>query len=151
MTVERTPTQSLRHSAEATAGAPRPIRPIEVSVADVLRQVDSTMHMRSGEWLQAAIDAGQGLDIIDLRAEAAYRKGHIQGSVRVALSELPDRVEAFASRAHDVVCVCNGSVQSAMAVVYLRTIGFERAFNLSGGLSAWERQGRPLEVSLGAD
>lgn len=34
--------------------------------------------------------------------------------------------------------------QSAMAVVFLRTAGYE-AFNLSGGISSWERQGRPLE------
>jgi rhodanese-related sulfurtransferase len=34
-----------------------------------------------------------------------------------------------------------------MAVVFLRTLGYKSAFNLSGGLSARERQGRPLEVS----
>ena len=65
----------------------------------------------------------------------------------MALSALPDEVEGLASRVREVVCVCSGSVQSAMAVVYLRTIGFERAYNLSGGMSSWERQGRPLEAS----
>jgi len=132
-------------AAEA-ATPPRPA-PTATSVADVLRQVDSTMFMRSADWLVEARQSGRPLVVLDLRAEAAWRKGHIPGSVRVSLSELPDRYEALVPGAHEVVCVCNGSVQSAMAVVFLRSVGFESVFNLSGGMSGWERQGRPIEAS----
>jgi rhodanese-related sulfurtransferase len=124
-----------------------PLAPGATSAADVLRQVDSTLFMKTSDWLAQAIEAGRDLLVLDLRAVAAYRKGHIRGSVQVSLHELPDRIEALAARKREVVCVCNGSVQSAMAVVFLRTAGFESAFNLSGGMSAWERQGRPLEDS----
>lgn len=123
----------------ATVRVPAP------SVADVLRGVDATMYMRSAEWLQEALDAGRELTVLDLRATAAFSLGHIPGAVQVLLSELPDRIEALATPSRTVVCVCNGSVQSAMAVVFLRTLGFQQAFNLSGGMSAWERQGRPIE------
>lgn len=120
---------------------------VAMSAADVLRRVDSTMFMRGGDWLQESMATGGEPAIIDLRAERAYQQGHIKGSVHIPLQELPDRIESVASRAREVVCVCNGSVQSAMAVVFLRTLGYQRAFNLSGGMSAWERQGRPLAAS----
>jgi rhodanese-related sulfurtransferase len=68
-------------------------------VADVLRNVDTSMFMRTADWLQA----------------------------QMASDERPIIV--------------------ATAVVFLRTLGHQKAFNLSGGLSAWERQGKPLETS----
>jgi len=117
-----------------------------LSVADVLRGVDSTMFMRSGDWLQEAMASGRAPAIIDFRAASTYQKGHIEGSLNISLGELPDRVESMVPKSRDVVCVCNGSIQSAMAVVFLRTLGYKSAFNLSGGLSAWERQGRPLAL-----
>ncbi len=124
-----------------------PLAPGATSAADVLRRVDSTLFMKTSDWLAQAIEAGRDLLVLDLRAAASYRKGHIRGSIQISLHELPDRIEALAARTREVVCVCNGSVQSAMAVVFLRTAGFESAFNLSGGMSAWERQGRTLETS----
>ncbi len=129
--------------------APLGAAAVEMSAADVLRRVDSTLFMRTADWLAQAIESERDLLVIDLRAAAAYQKGHIRGSVRVPINELPDRIEALAPTSREVVCVCNGSIQSAMAVVFLRTLGFQNAFNLSGGMSAWERQGRPQDASLG--
>jgi rhodanese-related sulfurtransferase len=128
--------------------ASRPAAGAEVSAAEVLRSVDASMFMRSGDWLQAAMAEGRKLVVIDLRARGAYEKGHIPGSVHITLNGLPDAAASLPPRTHEVICVCNGSVQSAMAVVFLRTLGYQNAFNLSGGLSAWERQGRRLETSL---
>ncbi len=119
-----------------------------MSPGDVLRGVDATMFMRSADWLQEAMAAGQAPAIIDLRGEDAYRRAHIPGSMHIPLPDLPDRIESAVPRSRPVVCACNGSIQSAMAVVFLRTLGYKSAFNLSGGLSAWERQGRPLVTSM---
>jgi uncharacterized metal-binding protein/rhodanese-related sulfurtransferase len=118
---------------------------VPMRAADVLRSADATMFMRTTDWLQAAIDAGRPPVIIDLRSESAYEQGHIPGSMNTSLAALPDRIDGNIPRDREVICVCNGSVQSAMAVIFLRTIGYQNALNLSGGYSAWERQGRPVE------
>jgi rhodanese-related sulfurtransferase len=117
----------------------------EISVADVLRGVDASVFMRDAAWLQDAIASGRAPLVIDLRAENAYRAGHIPGSLAVSLRQLPDRFDTRTPREREVVCVCGGSIQSAMAVVYLRTLGYTNVFNLSGGISAWERTGLPLD------
>ncbi len=122
-----------------------PSMPGTISVADVLRGVDASVFMRDAAWLEEAIASGRAPLIIDLRAESAYRAGHIPGSVTVSLRELPDRFDTRTPRERELVCVCGGSVQSAMAVVYLRTLGYPNVYNLSGGISAWERTGRPIE------
>jgi rhodanese-related sulfurtransferase len=118
-----------------------------ISVADVLRNVDTNLFMCTGDWLQAQLATDAPPSIVDLRDENSFRKGHIAGSLHIPLRSLPDKAEAALRADSTVVCVCNGSVQSAMAVVFLRTVGYKKAFNLSGGLSAWERQGKPLETS----
>lgn len=117
-----------------------------MELAEVLRTIDATMFMRGADWLQEALASSRDLVVLDLRAEAAFARGHLAGSVRVGISELPDRLDLVGPSPREVVCVCNGSVQSAMAVVFLRTQGYT-AFNLSGGVSSWERQGRPLVSS----
>jgi rhodanese-related sulfurtransferase len=125
--------------------------PGTISVADVLRGVDGSVFMRDAAWLDDAIASGRAPLIIDLRAESAFLAGHIPGSIAVSLRQLPDQFDTRTPREREIVCVCGGSIQSAMAVVYLRTLGYPNVFNLSGGISAWERTGRPLCPTPGMD
>jgi rhodanese-related sulfurtransferase len=76
-----------------------------MSVADVLRNMDTSMFMRTGDWLAGEMAAGQAPVVIDLRDQGAFNRGHIAGSVHIPLRELPDQVETRIARASAVVCV----------------------------------------------
>lgn len=114
-------------------------------VAEVLRSLPMAELMKGGAWLQARLQEGDDLLLLDLRGAGAFDAGHIAGSVRVSLHELPDGVEMLvARRSQTVVCICNGSVQSALAAVLLRSEGLANSHALSGGYSGWVREGRPV-------
>lgn len=114
--------------------------------AEVLMNLDHTMAMKQKEWLLEKITAGAPVDIIDLRSYSAWEKAHIPGSRQASIQELAENYTALLPDTfRDVIIVCNGSVQSAMAVVFLRTEGYENSYNLSGGFSGWQRAEFPIE------
>lgn len=115
------------------------------TAADVLRELDNKMGMISQDVLLEWLESGKRVDIIDLRSIDAWATSHIKGSKQILIQELPDKFdELLPDRNKRVVCICNGSVQSAMAVVFLRTQGYENSYNLSGGFSGWERADLPI-------
>jgi len=94
--------------------------------------------MRSKLWLQNRIATGSALVIIDLRSESAFNSGSIEGSKNVLLKDLPEKYsQLLMDKSQEIVCVCNGSIQSAYAVMFLRMKGYGNCYNLSGGYSGW--------------
>ena len=88
------------------------------------------------EALKRRLDRGERIFILDVRepeevAFAAFpRATHIpMGDIPSRLSELdPDR---------ETVVVCHHGVRSAQVAAYLARMGFERVYNLVGGIDAW--------------
>ncbi|MBN2716657.1 MAG: DUF1847 domain-containing protein [Deltaproteobacteria bacterium] len=106
-----------------------------------IQNLDDSFAMKSPNWLREQIDTNSGnMEIVDLRSSAAYEKNHIPGSINIPLRVLPLHAGSLNLRKH-IVCVCNGSVQSAYAIMFLYSRGFRNVHNLSGGFSGWEREG----------
>lgn len=118
-----------------------------MTTADVLKTLDNTMAMKTGDWLEEQLNLNSSLIILDLRGRGLWDKGHISGSVQITINDLPERASSLIpSKDSLVICICNGSVQSAMATVYLRSEDYANTFNLSGGYSAWIRNNRAVEI-----
>jgi rhodanese-related sulfurtransferase len=84
--------------------------------------------------------------VIDVREAAEFAKGHILGAKNVPLAQIEARLadfEKYKSRPFIVHCESGG--RSGKAVGALRAKGFDRAVNLSGGISAWLQAGLPTE------
>ena len=78
--------------------------------------------------------------LIDVRERYEWEAGHIEQARYVPLDEL----QALASELEGlVVFYCRVGERSAMAAEAFRGAGFE-AYNLAGGLVAWESAGLPL-------
>ncbi|MBN2659612.1 MAG: rhodanese-like domain-containing protein [Spirochaetales bacterium] len=118
------------------------------STADVLRNLDNKMAMISRDVLQEWQKSGKKMEILDFRSAETWKGSHIQGSMPVSIQELPDRYEdLLPHKESTIICVCNGAIQSAMAVVFLRSEGYENCYNLSGGFSGWLKAELPVEQS----
>lgn len=84
--------------------------------------------------------------VIDVRDTGEYEAGHIAGARHVPEKQLTERLkefEKFKDRA--LIVVCRSGMRSGAAVQVLRGNGFNEAVNLSGGISAWQQAGMPLE------
>ena len=84
--------------------------------------------------------------ILDVREQGEYDAGHILNSKLVSLGKLAERIgELEKYRERPIVVVCRSGQRSAAACALLGKRGFTQAYNLSGGVMAWQKASLPLE------
>ncbi len=90
------------------------------------------------------LDAGKDqIHLIDVRTEGEVSRGVIDGAIHIPLHLLPLRA-ADIPQDKKVVIYCNSGARSAQACDFMAAKGFENTHNLSGGIMAWARSGKPL-------
>ena len=88
------------------------------------------------EWLKdAARPDPLLLDVREPEEFAAYR---IEGSTLIPMRTIPARLHELDRRA-DIVMVCRSGARSYHAGMFLKQNGFERVYNLAGGVIAWSQ------------
>ncbi|WP_324717407.1 molybdopterin-synthase adenylyltransferase MoeB [Carboxydochorda subterranea] len=85
-----------------------------------------------------------GVVLLDVREKAERDIMRIEGSLWIPLGELPQRLHEL-PKGRDLVAYCAVGERSARAVALLRRSGWERAFNLQGGIIAWLNHQLPVE------
>jgi rhodanese-related sulfurtransferase len=88
----------------------------------------------------------RGAVVIDLRAAEQYAAGHLAGARRLdgeQILKAGDTLKKYKQKPL-IVYDESGSLGNS-AARQLKTQGFEQAFNLRGGLSAWRAENLPLE------
>ena len=81
-------------------------------------------------------DEGRPHVLIDVRTHEEYDIAQIDGSTLIPMNELPERLEELDENA-DIVVHCHHGPRSSSVVSYLRSRGFPKARNLSGGINMW--------------
>jgi rhodanese-related sulfurtransferase len=75
------------------------------------------------------------LDVREPDEFAAYR---IEGSTLIPMRAIPARLHEL-DRKSDVVMICRSGARSYHAGMFLKQNGFERVYNLAGGVIAWSQ------------
>lgn len=84
--------------------------------------------------------------ILDVREESEFKSGHLLNSKLIPLGKLRERIgELERYREHPILVVCRSGQRSAAACTVLGKSGFGQAYNLKGGVLAWQKAGLPLE------
>lgn len=81
-------------------------------------------------------------ELIDVREPYEREAGHIPGSRHIELERLASAASTV-SRDRPVIFGCRLGARSAMATRAFRAAGWD-AWNLRGGVAAWQEQGLPL-------
>jgi rhodanese-related sulfurtransferase len=87
------------------------------------------------------------MQLVDVREPYEHEAGRIAGARHVELTRLSDEAGSL-DRERPLLFYCRVGNRSAMASQAFRAAGFD-AYNLEGGLVAWERAGLPLEPEGG--
>ena len=91
----------------------------------------------SPEELSHRLQAGDDLQLVDVREEIEFDYCHLPGSLLLPLDELPRRAPEIRTEG-PVVLICHHGVRSAHATAYLRQhLGRTNVLNLRGGVAAW--------------
>lgn len=86
-----------------------------------------------------------GAMVLDLRSKEAFGQGHIVNAKNVPQDEFEaKRDKLLGSKDKALVAVCDSGLSAKRLVGSLRRAGFESAFNLKGGMAAWNQAGLPV-------
>jgi rhodanese-related sulfurtransferase len=89
----------------------------------------------------ARLKAGDA-DLIDVREQYEVDAGRIEGSRHVPLPDLAEFAQTVDPE-RPLMFVCRVGGRSAMATDAFRRAGYD-AYNVGGGVLAWERSGLPF-------
>jgi hydroxyacylglutathione hydrolase len=84
------------------------------------------------------------VEVLDVRNDDEWARGHIAGSRHIPLHALPQQIDHLA---HDrpVVVHCASGTRSAIAASLLTAHGFTDVLDLAGGFDAWQAAQEPVE------
>lgn len=87
----------------------------------------------------------QGALVLDVRGDEPYQAGHIGEARHVPLKDIAGSAETLKKyREKPIVAYCDTGNEGGAAARELRRLGFGKAFNLRGGLTAWLQENLPV-------
>jgi rhodanese-related sulfurtransferase len=94
--------------------------------------------------LKQRLDSGDHLCIIDIREPFEWDIGNLapQGAVLLPMGKLSAQLGDL-DRQQETVVYCHTGRRSSFVVQQLRAAGFERVWNLRGGIAAWGKEVDP--------
>jgi rhodanese-related sulfurtransferase len=83
--------------------------------------------------------------VLDVRETGEWTAGHIPNARHIALGQLNDHLSELEKiKGKPIIVCCASGNRSSSACNALRKAGFERAYNLAGGIGAWKDAGLPV-------
>lgn len=90
----------------------------------------------------------EALVIIDVREPHEFILGHIDGAINTPLGKLKDQLKTLETyKNKGILVVCQSGTRSAPACKTLINAGFEKVFNLDGGMQSWEDHKFPIKIT----
>ncbi len=89
-----------------------------------------------------AVNKNKGI-YLDVRNEESYKKAHIIGAKNINFDELTDKYKKLIKNKSNPIIVYGDNAEKGMLL--LRKEGYEQAYVLKGGLSAWMQASYPVK------
>jgi rhodanese-related sulfurtransferase len=92
--------------------------------------------------LQARLNEGDHVVVIDVREPEEVAISQLRGSVLIPMQSVPgelQRLEALADES-DLAVLCHHGVRSLNVVAWLRQRGIENCFSVAGGIDRWSTE-----------
>ena len=93
--------------------------------------------------LKAKMDAGEDIQLIDVRQPEEYAFAKIEGAKLIPLGEIIKRMDEI-DPTRETIVQCKAGARSATAIQALQRAGFQGELkNLRGGITAWSNEVDP--------
>lgn len=94
--------------------------------------------------VKSMMDQGDSFLLLDCRRQVEYDTVHLEGSRLVPMEELTGRIgELEPYREHRIVVHCHLGGRSLQVTEWLRSQGFDKVQNMTGGIDAWATEVDP--------
>ena len=92
--------------------------------------------------LKARLDAGDPVEIIDVREDWEVARGTLAEATHIPMNDVPDELERI-PQDKDVVIICHSGSRSATVIDWLQAQGYQNLYNLDGGILRWKKEVDP--------
>ncbi len=89
-------------------------------------------------------DEADTCHIIDVREMREIAQGTIPSAKPIPLATLPARMDEL-DRERRLVIICRSGARSAQACQFLQQQGYDKVYNLRGGMIGWAHESLPIE------
>jgi sulfur-carrier protein adenylyltransferase/sulfurtransferase len=131
---------NLRHDPECPVCGENPtiFSPIDYDQFCGARD-EAAIPTMSAHELKRKMVARERFELIDVREAFEYEIARINGAKLIPLGEIAERVDEL-PRERPIIVHCHSGQRSAQAVRLLQQRGFDKVYNLEGGIDAWSDQ-----------
>lgn len=77
--------------------------------------------------------------LLDVREPDELARASVDGAMHIPMNEIPARLDEL-DRDKPITVMCHGGARSMRVATFLTAQGFDRVFNLRGGIDAWSRE-----------
>lgn len=89
--------------------------------------------------LRHRIQAGEKLQMIDVREDEEVAQGMIDGAKHIPLGQIPDRLSEI-DKSGEIIIICRSGYRSERACEYLQQLGYDGCTNMVGGMLEWQQE-----------
>ena len=82
---------------------------------------------------------GEAINLIDVREQYEYEIARIDEAKLLPLTQFNDWIGELKPE-HEVIVMCHHGIRSANLCMFLLRNGFEKVFNLEGGIDLWSKE-----------
>jgi rhodanese-related sulfurtransferase len=98
------------------------------------------MKVITAQELKAKMDAGEQLNLLDVREPHEHAEFNIGGTLyplgRIQSMQVEDLEEL---KNQELICYCRSGQRSMVACMTLEMLGFKNVINLAGGMLGWQQ------------
>jgi len=92
--------------------------------------------------------AGETLNLIDVREESEFAKAHIPGARHLGKGIIERDIEKeYPDPRTPLILYCGGGYRSALAADALQQMGYENVISMDGGWRGWNEAQYPIEAA----
>lgn len=77
--------------------------------------------------------------LLDVREPAELELAQVDGAIHVPMSQVPARLQELDS-SKTIAVMCHAGGRSLRVAAFLLANGYDRVFNIKGGIDAWSRE-----------
>lgn len=88
------------------------------------------------------------LVVLDVREPHEFNKSHIESALNIPLGKIEEKLPTLEKYKHNAIIVtCQTGARSVAACKTLTKAGFDKVFNMQGGMQSWEDNKLPIKIN----
>ncbi len=92
--------------------------------------------------LSERLKRGDRVIVLDVREPSEIAIASLPGTLNIPMNSIPARADEL-PHDQDIVVMCHHGMRSQQVANYLAGTGFEKLYNLTGGIAAWSQDVDP--------